>query len=697
MRGLKRIFNPGTELIGLAGPLPLAGALILWLAVVAAWAGADAFIWTAQNLLSIGWTVLVAAAVWLLPGLALLRLLWRGRRLSALERAPLALAAGVALCPLLLEIAHLVHLPANGWTIGIYVLTAAVVIFFPGRSASWRRAGKIDRRRIAAVAWPAFWLAGITTLTLVQRLYIVRDLPVGMWGDSVQHTMMAQLIVDNGGLFTSWSPYAALATFTYHFGFHANSAFFHWLSGQPVTQSVVLTGQLLNVMTVPLAYLLTVWLGRNRAAGLWAALMTSFINVQPAYYFNWGRYTQLAGIVVLPAVLIAWIHALAQPRWRWRDILLAAIFTSALALTHYIVTIFAALFLAVYIAAQVLRPARSASRRQVLLTCAAVGMLSLVLAGPWLANTLGGFLVRNTTDFVNGAVSADRIATITVLPPLTDLYVKPYLVVLAALGWVIAIVRRRWLLALVPAWILLLVLTIVPNRVGLPGAGVIDYFTVYIMLYLPIVPLAAYALGAAQAAAHRQGPWIISALAGASLIALTAWGFAWQQAHLLAADSQIFTPADARAVAWIRASTNPTDRFFVNSFPAFGGTLIAGSDGGWWLPLLAGRQTNLPPLTYGSERGQVAGYSKQINAFAAAMRGRPLTDAARVNIDLTSPSNYALLIEQGYRYVYNGAHPRPGPESVDHIDTAAMRQRPDLFRLVYDQDEVLIFQVEAAP
>src|SRR6185369_2590775 len=116
----------------------------------------------------------------------------------------------------------------------------------------------------------------------------------------------------------------------------------------------------------------------------------------------------------------------------------------------------------------------------------------------------------------------------TVLPPLTDLYVKPYLLLLAALGCVIAIFRRRWALALVPVWILLLVLTIVPNRVGLPGAGVIDYFTVYIMLYSPIVPLAAYALGQAQAAAHRRGPLIVSALAGASLIALTAWGFAWQ-------------------------------------------------------------------------------------------------------------------------------------------------------------------------
>jgi hypothetical protein len=299
---------------GIAGVLPLAGLAILWVAIVVAWAGVGAFVWTGQNLLSIGWTILVAAAMWLLPGLALLRLLWRGRSLTWLERIPLALAGGIALIPLLLEITHLVHLAANTWTIGTYVLTAAVVGFFPGRRTSWRQTLKIDRRRISAAAWPAFWLTGIAALTLIQRLYIVRDLPVGMWGDSYQHTLMTQLIVDNGGLFSSWSPYAALATFTYHFGFHANAAFFQWLSGQPVTRSVVIIGQLLNVMTVPLAYLLTVWLSRNRTAGLWAALITGFINIQPAYFFNWGRYTQLAGMVVLPGVLIAWMQALAQPR-----------------------------------------------------------------------------------------------------------------------------------------------------------------------------------------------------------------------------------------------------------------------------------------------------------------------------------------------------------------------------------------------
>lgn len=51
------------------------------------------------------------------------------------------------------------------------------------------------------------------------------------WAILYQHTLMAQLLVDYQGLFQPWQPYAALKTFTYHFGFHANVSLHplpHW-------------------------------------------------------------------------------------------------------------------------------------------------------------------------------------------------------------------------------------------------------------------------------------------------------------------------------------------------------------------------------------------------------------------------------------------------------------------------------------
>jgi hypothetical protein len=639
-------------------------------------------------------------ALWLVPGLALLRWLWPGR-IPALLRLSVAVCAGLALPPLGLLLFHVIGRPWNRWVTVAYVAAAALALFFPDGSGSildrrhW--AGRLRRAARLAGSWPAFWLGALTLLAVMGRLYLARDLPVGLWGDSYQHTMMAQLLVDNGGLFASWLPYAPLATFTYHFGFHANVALFHWLTGLPVTQSVVVAGQLLGAVTVPAAYALIVWLSRSKAAGLWAALATGFINIQPAYYYNWGRYTQLDGQLLLVAVIVAWLAALERPRLAWRGVMLAGMLTAGLFLTHYIVSLFAALFLAAYLLARVLRRPAWGEVRHLALGSLAITLLALLLAAPWLANTLSGYLVRNTAGFVNGGVEAGRIASYASLPPIPPLMLKGYFMALGGLGFLAAVARRAWRVGLLAAWTGLLLFAVVPHLVGLPGAGIIDSFVVYIALYLPVLPLAGYALGTAQHLAQRWAPRPVLAAAGVALMAGSVWGYGWQLDHLYAPEHQLFTPADAQAVEWLKANTAPEARFFVNAFPAYGGTLIAGSDGGWWLPLLAGRDTNLPPLTYGVERGLEDDFAARVNALAADLRGRPLSDGAPVALDLTTPENYARLRLEGFDYVYLGAHAQPGPADADHIDPDALRGRPDLFHVVYALDGVTIFALGPAP
>ena len=677
------------------GALLLAAGL-LWAAVALVWAGPSAFAWAAQHAAYVAGVALAAVALWLVPGLALLRWLWPGRLNPAL-RLTLALCAGVGLAPVALLFAHLVRLPWNGWTTYAYVALALVALLY--RAGPWRRRLRQAARR--AQTWTTVWLAGLGLLALIGRLYLVRDLPVGLWGDSYQHTMMAQLLVDNAGLFTSWQPYAPLATFTYHFGFHANAALLHWLTGLPVAQCVLAVGQLLSVATLAAAFALTAYLSRSTAAGLWAALLVGFINIQPAYYFNWGRYTQLDGQVLLAAMLVAWLRAPEGPpvwsRRAWRGLLLAGLLTAGLFLSHYIVSLFAAMFLGLYGLARLARRPTWAELRQVALGAVFVGLIAGLLAAPWLANTLSGYLVRNATGFVNGGVEAGRISGYASLPPIPAEMVKRYILALAGLGLFLAAARRQWRVALLAGWALLLLLAVVPHIVGLPGAGVIDNFVVYIALYLPLGPLAGYALAELQRVAQRGLPGLARMAAGAALLAGSVWGFGWQNQHLYDGAYQLFTPADAQAVDWIESNTPAEARFFVNAFPAYGGTLIAGSDGGWWLPLLAHRATNLPPLTYGSERGEQADYSVQVREFAVAVRGRPLSDSTPVAIDLTTADNFNRLVAAGFGYVYLGAHANPDANGGDHIDGAALQGRPDLFTLVYNLDGVQIYQLEATP
>lgn len=691
------------------------------------------FAWSLQSLGQLTVIGVVVTALYALPGLAVLSLLWSSstRPLRPAERFALALGIGVALPPLFLLIFRLIGLRWSASATLIYIGLALAILF----ATSWRKYDDLldALRSRQFITWDIVLLVALTFLAVIARLYATRDLPAGLWGDSYQHTMMAQLLVDNGGLFSSWRPYTPLATFTYHFGFHANVAFFHWLTGIPMTRSTVVVGQLLNAFAVPLAYVLIsrlIAMGQSRAdpndearravAGLLAAALTGFANTQPAYFTNWGRYTQLAGQIILPVVVVCWINLMerrdvwsrAALRCYWPMIALTASVTACLMLTHYIITFFAALFVGSYLLALILREPNRRTLRNIAVLGSATALTALILALPWVRNTLSGGLVRNTTAFVSGAVGSDRVAAYSALLPVTPFYVKSWILALGVGGLLTAIARREWRVVMLGVWTALLILCVTPQTFGLPGAGVIDNLTGYIALYLTIIPLAGYALATAlhwllrmlkRATESRESegmqrltsvtgrPVAQAGLAGVALLGLCFSGLTWHD-DVIDYNFQLFTAADEHAMGWIKANIPTNARFLVNTIPAYGGTLVAGSDGGWWIPLLAGRQSTLPPLTYGSEGFERPDYYDEVNGFAARLRGKPLTDGSPTRIDLTTSDNLEALHEAGVTHVYRGAHAAPGPESADHIDTNALRHSSD-FRLIYDHDGVLIFEL----
>ncbi len=90
--------------------------------------------------------------------------------------------------------------------------------------------------------WADIAFIGIVVLIVITRFWAIRSLDLPMWGDSYQHTMIAQLLVDHGGLFTSWQPYTDLNTFTYHFGFHSAVAVFDWITHMDMSQGGAVGG-----------------------------------------------------------------------------------------------------------------------------------------------------------------------------------------------------------------------------------------------------------------------------------------------------------------------------------------------------------------------------------------------------------------------------------------------------------------------
>ena len=632
---------------------------------------------------------LLAAALLLfvLPGWALLAL-WPGARdLAWAERLGIAAGLSVGLYPLLLLLTSLVGLHLGASYVWLTLTVAALSLIW--RNRAWRPgAGAATWRwwRHGGAVWPDLALVAALALIFAVRFYVVRSLDVPMWGDSYQHTMVAQLLMDNGGLFSSWEPYARMQSLTYHFGFQTAAAVLAWFAGAfgglPMTQAVLWTGQILNGLAALALYPLAVRLGGNRWAGVGAVVVAGLLSPMPMFYVNWGRYTQLAGQVVLPAaVCLSWLALESGPgRRRWVLFLLAILALGGLALTHYRVLILAVLFFAALLLVEV----RSGRFRSLLAGTAVLGAGGGLLFLPWFLHVYGGTILRNfglqlatpASQVSPWTEQYNAIGDLTTYLPLTL-----WLLSGVALSW--GLWRRSKPAAVVGIWWLLALLAANPRWIGLPGTGAINNFAVFIAAYIPVAVLlggaAGWLAGGVSGLAGRWRPVAATLL----VLGLSVWGARDRLADLKTPAYALVTRPDLRAAAWIRQNTPADARFLVNSFFAYGESSVAGSDGGWWLPLLARRDSTLPPLLYASESGPTPDYREWVNALPRAIQQKGVED----------PSVLAMLRDRGITHVYLGQQQGTvgynGPMTLQAAQLAASPH----FKAVYHEDRVWVFEV----
>jgi len=166
------------------------------------------------------------------PGWALLVWLGPGKRCTWAEGLGVAVGLSLALYPLLLLWTDRVGLrlgPLYAW-----LPVAGGLVALAWRYRTWRpeRGRDVLRRWARSEAlWPDLALLAVMGLVFGVRLLAVRTLEAPMWGDSYQHTVLAQLLLDHGGLFDSWEPYAPYSSLTVHFGFPTAVALLSWMTG----------------------------------------------------------------------------------------------------------------------------------------------------------------------------------------------------------------------------------------------------------------------------------------------------------------------------------------------------------------------------------------------------------------------------------------------------------------------------------
>lgn len=583
-----------------------------------------------------------AGMLLLLPGLAVVLLARPLDGSGPLQTLCLAPLVSLALCPLLLFWTGLL---GGVWSRGATLALLAV----SGGVVGWRLVrGPLGRPSRAEWGW-ALALGGVFLAALAVRLWVIRGVPYPSWTDSYHHTLITQLILDGGRVPASYRPYAALDGFHYHFGYHAYSAFLAWLTGLPAHRAVLWGGQVLNALTVPSLFLFLDRLTRDRRAALVAAAIAGLVCWLPAYYVNWGRYTQLTGHLLLPAALVL-THEALQGRLggrdgRWRSALVGGLLAAGIGLTHYRVAIFylaGALVVALVALARAgWRPARLGRPAAGLL---AMGGPALVLVGPWLPS-----LLRRSAEAAQQVAARGDVGQV-------DYFTLDFVLIMglpriflgasiAAGVWLLARARRRPLGALILLWLAFLIALANPSVSGLPN-GFLDNGTVIVALYLPACLLLGLALAdmaglvgsALRARGGRGWPVDLALALGVAVAAqggveaMLSWGYEPLRAHV--------TNCDLPALEWIREHTPADARFAVasNFWLAEG---LEGVDGGFWIPYAAGRQTTLPPMVYINE-ATPAGIA-ETNALARAM------DAA------ASAEEFAAVLQRaGVDYAYRG-------------------------------------------
>jgi hypothetical protein len=678
-----------------------------------------------------GLPFLINALLWTVPGLALLAWLRRGEADS--WSIPMLIGAawaiGGALLVLLPMVAWWVGIPLGTWAVWLLLVGSAMVLVWASRRG--QPFGVLDP--LGGTGW---LYLGILGLVLLSRVVVIHALNSPLWGDSVHHTLITQLLLDNGGIFSTYEPYLPLAPFTYHTGFHLLSAWLGWsvLPGQAVLSGMDATligGQWQNVMAVAMVGLLTEGLVRRAgrpqqavAAGLIAVLVAGLLSTMPAFYVNWGRYTQLAGQIFLPPALL-WSFMAWQPHTPRRWILVTVLMVSALALTHYRVLILYAAALPYLLGAIVWQERGTLSHifRSTVVRVLVSGVATIAIILPWYWKLQESVIIQRTQVILSASsLQSDYIAESNPFGDLTQ-YVPMWFWGAAAVALLLLLLRRHLIGWLMGAWVALLFLVANPSLLRLPGTGLVDNFMLQIALYIPLAVL----VGAVVGELVEIGDWgwrnrkremgndnlptdplpreeertgmgrfrfllsasrvlrPVSYLGTTLILTLGVWGV-WQQSQLVETRWYSFlTDSDWRAARWIEENTAPESVFHVNGFFAYYDTTVAGSDGGEWLPLIAGRETTVPPMIYAHEAGIDPNYRADVND-----RYRQLENAE------TEPTALAAAMrEVGVEYIYIGGQQGMVGKPIDDTPmNPLVLANSGMFDTVYTDDFVWIFRLK---
>jgi len=641
--------------------------------------------------------LLAGTLLFIAPGWALLGSLFsRWDHYDFISKTGLSAGFSLAIYPILFLWTNLVGLKLGSLYAWLPVLIALIVILVRHVKKGWTLQNILNRKtnpivntcnKLKQSPWFTISLLMSIGMLIFTRLWVLRTLDLPLWGDSYQHTMIAQLLIDNNGLFNSWQPYADLTTFTYHFGFHSYVAVFHWLTGLDTPQAVIWIGQLLNILAAIALYPLTKFITKNRWAALFSMVTGGLLFSMPMYYINWGRYTQLAGQVILPGLVVLVWSSFEQSKIRYSNLLLCGIAFGGLALTHYRILILALPF----IVAVWLVNLRKQPFTEQIKKVGVIGLIGGLIFLPWFLHAYSGNLMHMVGNQlknkpVSNADFTATIANINFYLPKLAWFSLPFLAF-----W--GLIKRDRQIMIFLIWWFLIVIVTNPQWLRLSGGGAITNFTTMLAMYIFASVLIGAGVGwllswvkqKSEIIERRSNWWenTTRAVFLFLLLAIIIWGGRQRLDDLEISSHALAVRPDLRAARWIQDNLPADAAFVVNSMFAYNGTSVVGTDGGWWLPLIAKRRTNQPPLPYTSEKGPIPDYKLWVNELPALI----------IDKGIDQPEVLSEFKERGVTHVYIGQLQGRANSDRPLLDLNTLISS-SYFQLIYHQDRVWIFALQ---
>lgn len=531
-----------------------------------------------------GWTILAVSGYW--------------KRWEPLQRWFLAISLSIAFYPVLFYSARFV-LPQL--QIGRYKLALLLIIFMGlivwKLKDNWREHFKIGK-------WDLLIL-GILIATIYTRLLPVHLYPYPAGDDSLHHTLLTEMTAESGKLPNSLAPYDPVTLEHYHLGLYALTAPLKMLANIPADKALLWMAQFLNGLC-GIGVFLFLEKKVSRFAGIIGMIVAGLISPFPAWYINWGRFTQLsAQTILLPAIIVTWdlvstsINSDYEQKYnKYVFLLIAALINAGVCLLHFRVAMFMLpLTLTICIFELFITRRIKKTTTHKLVNIVIIGGLTLLIILPTLIPGLNAYIdkraispaeqkenIREPLE-ASSYYSIGEPDTIRISNNFSPVYY------VGIVGLLLGVLRKdtRAVSLITAIWVIVLLLEAYAYKLDIPVLAFTNITAVLLALYLPL----SIALGIFGDSINKDFvTYSDKSIDNYLIFLIVLLGFAasFSRVNQFERRRAFMTDEDVKAMEWVKNNTPKDALFAVNTAYLFSQTPY-GTDAGYWLPFYGQRPT----------------------------------------------------------------------------------------------------------